>query len=200
LTLLPLVPSRRSSVRGHWPGYARHVPVETGNPGESRSVAATCGGMLSCKKTAQHACTRSPLSSGSRIRILPGAPDQRLCGISNACCWEPKACPEVMTHAMSKRRSHGEDSIYRDASWNRYIGAVDLGLNAAGRVSGKRSQVRPRSKSATSWSPGGHRVKAPPGVLPRTGQDLGVRRAARRRRAGGHPVRAVASEDHSGGR
>jgi hypothetical protein len=26
---------------------------------------------------------------------------------------------------------------------------------------------------APGWSPGGHRVKAPPGVFPRAGQDLG---------------------------
>jgi hypothetical protein len=44
---------------------------------------------------------------------------------------------------------------------------------------------------APGWSPGGHRVKAPPGVLARAGQDLGLRRAARHRRAGGHPVRPV---------
>jgi hypothetical protein len=29
------------------------------------------------------------LSSGSRVRILHGAPDQRLFGRSNTCCWEP---------------------------------------------------------------------------------------------------------------
>jgi len=47
-----------------------------------------------------------------------------------------------MTHATSKRRGQGEDSIYWDASRNRYIGAVDLGLSPAGtrirkKVSGK---------------------------------------------------------------
>jgi hypothetical protein len=47
-----------------------------------------------------------------------------------------------MTQATSKRRGHGEDSIYWDASRNRYIGAVDLGFSPAGtrirrKVSGK---------------------------------------------------------------
>jgi hypothetical protein len=45
-------------------------------------------------------------------------------------------------HATSKRRGHGEDSIYWDESRKRYIGAVDLGLSPAGtrlrkKVSGK---------------------------------------------------------------
>jgi glutamate dehydrogenase/leucine dehydrogenase len=39
-----------------------------------------------------------------------------------------------MTHAKNKRRGHGEDSIYRDESRNRYIGAVDLGFSPAGIV------------------------------------------------------------------
>ena len=34
-----------------------------------------------------------------------------------------------MTHATGKRRGHGEDSIYWDASRNWYIGAVDLGFS-----------------------------------------------------------------------
>jgi hypothetical protein len=37
-----------------------------------------------------------------------------------------------VAHATSKRRGHGEDSIYRDASKNRYLGAIDLGFNVAG--------------------------------------------------------------------
>jgi hypothetical protein len=55
-----------------------------------------------------------------------------------------------MVHATSKRRGHGEDSIYRDASPNRYIGAVDLGFSTAGtrirkKVSGK-AKVEVRDK------------------------------------------------------
>jgi hypothetical protein len=50
----------------------------------------------------------------------------------------------VMTHATSKRRGHGEDSIYWDASRNRYIGAVDLGLSPAG--TGIRKKVSGRTK------------------------------------------------------
>jgi hypothetical protein len=38
----------------------------------------------------------------------------------------------VTAHSSGKRRGHGEDSIYWDASRNRYIGAVDLGLSPDG--------------------------------------------------------------------
>ena len=37
-----------------------------------------------------------------------------------------------MTHATSTRHGHGEDSIYWDATKNRYVGAIDLGLSPAG--------------------------------------------------------------------
>jgi hypothetical protein len=55
-----------------------------------------------------------------------------------------------MAHATSKRRGHGEDAIYWDASRKRYIGAVDLGLSPAGtrirkKVSGK-TKVEVRDK------------------------------------------------------
>jgi integrase len=55
-----------------------------------------------------------------------------------------------MTHATSKRRGHGEDSIYWDESRKRYIGAVDLGFSPAGtrirkKVSGK-TKVEVRDK------------------------------------------------------
>lgn len=55
-----------------------------------------------------------------------------------------------MTQAASKRRGHGEDSIYWDASRNRYMGAVDLGFSPAGtrirkKVSGK-TKVEVRDK------------------------------------------------------
>src|SRR6266851_667777 len=50
-----------------------------------------------------------------------------------------------MTHAMSKRRGQGEDSIYWDASKNRYIGAVSLGFSPAGtRI---RKKVTGRTKT-----------------------------------------------------
>jgi integrase len=51
-------------------------------------------------------------------------------------------------HATSKRRGHGEDSIYWNRSRKRYIGAVDLGLSPVGarirkKVSGKaKAEVR----------------------------------------------------------
>ena len=37
-----------------------------------------------------------------------------------------------MTQATSKRRGQSEDSIYWDASKNRYIGAVSLGFSPSG--------------------------------------------------------------------
>jgi integrase len=50
-----------------------------------------------------------------------------------------------VTEARSRRRGHGEDSIYWDSSKNRYIGSVSLGLNSAGtRV---RRKVRGRTKA-----------------------------------------------------
>jgi integrase len=55
-----------------------------------------------------------------------------------------------MTQATSKRRGHGDDSIYWDASRNRYMGAVDLGFSPTGtrirkKVSGK-TKVEVRDK------------------------------------------------------
>ena len=50
-----------------------------------------------------------------------------------------------MTQATSKRRGHGEDSIYWDESKNRYVGAVSLGFSASGtRV---RKKVTGRTKT-----------------------------------------------------
>src|SRR3984893_2828837 len=122
-------------------GHSQPPPVQVnGLLGDARQYAAMVRWCL--------------LSSGSRVRILPGAPDQGLCGASNAWRWEPnwepKACPEVMTQATGKRRGHGEDSIYWDESRKRYIGAVDLGLSPAGtrtrkKVSGK-TKVEVRDK------------------------------------------------------
>src|SRR3984885_3380504 len=37
-----------------------------------------------------------------------------------------------MTQTAGKRHGHGEDSIYWDATKNRYVGAIDLGLSPAG--------------------------------------------------------------------
>jgi hypothetical protein len=61
-----------------------------------------------------------------------------------------------MARAASRRRGHGEDSIYGDASRNRCIGAVDLGFSPAGtrireKVGGKtkvevRDKLRERHK------------------------------------------------------
>jgi hypothetical protein len=50
-----------------------------------------------------------------------------------------------MTQTAGKRRGHGEDSIYWDATKNRYVGAIDLGLSSAGtRI---RKKVRGKTKT-----------------------------------------------------
>ncbi len=50
-----------------------------------------------------------------------------------------------MTDALSKRRGQGEDSIYWDASKNRYVGAVSLGFGPSGtRI---RRKVTGRTKT-----------------------------------------------------
>jgi hypothetical protein len=57
-----------------------------------------------------------------------------------------------MMHATSKRRGHGDDLIYWDASRNRYIGAVERGRSPAGtrirkKVSGEtKVEVRDKLK------------------------------------------------------
>jgi integrase len=50
-----------------------------------------------------------------------------------------------MTQAKARRRGQGEDSIYWDASKNRYVGAVSLGFNPAGKRI--RSKVTGRTKA-----------------------------------------------------
>ena len=56
-----------------------------------------------------------------------------------------RAQSSVTTQPTGKRRGHGEDSIYWDASKNRYVGAIDLGLSPAGtRISKK---VRGKTKT-----------------------------------------------------
>jgi integrase len=70
-----------------------------------------------------------------------------------------------MTHATSKRRGHGEDSIYWDESRKRYIGAVDLGFSPAGtrirkKVSGKtKVEVRDKLRELHKESDAGLRPR-----------------------------------------
>ena len=69
---------------------------------------------------------RCLLSSGSRVRILPGALVRAL--LVSFLGWRgaKKGAIRVrlgfMTHAISTRRGYGEDSIYWDASKNRFVG------------------------------------------------------------------------------
>ena len=70
-----------------------------------------------------------------------------------------------MTHAISKRRGQGEDSIYWDASKNRYIGAVSLGFSPSGtrirkKVTGRtKTEVRDKLRDLHKQVEGGLRPR-----------------------------------------
>jgi hypothetical protein len=50
-----------------------------------------------------------------------------------------------MTQATSKRRGHGEDSIYWDESKNRYVGAVSVGARVRSLRAGA-GKILPRAE------------------------------------------------------
>src|ERR1017187_10120213 len=94
---------------------------------------------------------RCLLSSGSRVRILPGALVRAL--LEPLVVWRgakkgaTRSMVAPMTHAaLSKRRGQGEDSIYWDASKNRYVGAVSLGFSPAGTRIRKKVTGRPKTE------------------------------------------------------
>ena len=70
-----------------------------------------------------------------------------------------------MTHAISKRRGQGEDSIYWDESKSRYDGAVSLGFSPAGtcirkRVTGRtKTEVRDKLRDLHKQVEGGLRPR-----------------------------------------
>ena len=70
-----------------------------------------------------------------------------------------------MTHATSKRRGQGEDSIYWDATKNRYVGAVSLGFSPAGtrirkKVTGRtKTEVRDKLRDLHKQVEGGLRPR-----------------------------------------
>jgi hypothetical protein len=81
---------------------------------------------------------RCLLSSGSRVRILPGAPGQSVAGIF-ACVTESQSV------VSGKRRGRGEDSVYCDEAKHQFVGAVSLGYSPSGtRV---RKKVMGRTKT-----------------------------------------------------
>jgi len=51
-----------------------------------------------------------------------------------------------MTHATSKCRGRGEDSIYWDAAKNCYIGAVSLGYSPSGTRIRKRVMAQTKTE------------------------------------------------------
>jgi hypothetical protein len=66
-----------------------------------------------------------------------------------------------MTQATSRRRGHGEDSIYWDSSKNRYVGAVSMGFSPAGtrirkKVTGRtKTEVRDKLRELQGKSKAG---------------------------------------------
>ena len=66
-----------------------------------------------------------------------------------------------MTQGTSKRRGHGEDSIYWDESKDRYVGAVSLGFSPSGarirkKVTGRtKTEVRDKLRSCIGRSRAG---------------------------------------------
>src|SRR5215471_12219137 len=70
-----------------------------------------------------------------------------------------------MTQATSKRRGHGEDSIYWDASKGRYVGAVSVGFSPSGtrvrkKVTGRtKAEVRDKLRELHKQVDGGLRPR-----------------------------------------
>ena len=70
-----------------------------------------------------------------------------------------------MTHATSTRRGQGEDSIYWDATKNRYVGAMSLGFSPAGtrirkKVTGRtKTEVRDKLRELHKQVEGGLRPR-----------------------------------------
>ena len=73
-----------------------------------------------------------------------------------------------MVTATSKRRGHGEDSIYWDASKGRYTGAVSLGFSPAGtrirkKVTGRtKAEVRNKLRELCRETAAAGRATPPP--------------------------------------
>ena len=105
-----------------WPGPSATPPVAavcSNRPGPSRLIAGH-----EHYKSARHAPSwpHGPylLSSGSRVRILPGAPGQSHIGILIGRAGTQTSRASTVTPANGQRRGHREDSIYSDSSKNRY--------------------------------------------------------------------------------
>jgi len=77
----------------------------------------------------------------------------------------------VVVEPKTRRRGHGEDSIYWDSSKNRYIGSVSLGFGPAGtRV---RRKVRGRTKAEVRDKLRELHREADLGIRPRPGYTVG---------------------------
>ena len=111
---------------------------------------------------------RCLLSSGSRVRILPGALFRAYLEPPSTCRGSQKGSPRrrpgAITQTTGKRRGHGEDSICWQESKNRYVGVVSLGFSACGarlRTKGQRAdQGRGPGQAPGAPSAGGGRAAA----------------------------------------
>jgi hypothetical protein len=91
-------------------------------PGHNQLASVQLDSSLGDTRRPAATLERCLLSRGSRVRILTGAPGQQLSDRSNAlrCLGAKRGTRQrVMTHAKSKRRGHGDDSIYSTAYWPR---------------------------------------------------------------------------------
>src|ERR1039457_5003834 len=79
--------------------------------------------------------------AGQRLVMVSAA------GVAGSQKGATRSMAAPMTHAsLSKRRGQGEDSIYWDASKNRYVGAVSLGFSPAGTRIRKKVTGRPKTE------------------------------------------------------
>jgi hypothetical protein len=99
-------------------------------------------------------CVKHTSKQRVRVRILPGAPGQRVFEVLASVAGSQKGATRSMAEgggmvapmtqaSLSKRQGQGEDSIYWDASKNRYVGAVSLGFSLSG------ARIR---KKVTGWT------------------------------------------------
>ena len=96
-----------------------------------------------------------------------------------------------MTETTARRRGHGEDAIYFDATKNRYVGAVSLGFRAGGSGPAQGAAVSEREQQREAQA-AGTAMSRP--ALCRTGVPAGGRQVRR------GPADAEAGHDKAGRR
>ena len=145
-------------------------------PGHNQLTSVQLDGSVSYTRQHTAMLRRCLLSSGSRVRILPGALCYWVLGRSRPDLPNAQRDPSIPTKVVGyrlagRRRGHGEDSIYWDESRKRYIGAVDLGLSPDGsrirkKASGKTT-VEVRDKLRELQGDRRRAGRPQPGIAPR---------------------------------